>query len=294
MTSQTGANGLLLALSGFALLSVGDAVVKTIGGAWPGTAVATLRYCLGAIGLGLLLWRLEGRAGFKMPLPKFQLLRGASVALATITFFSAIFLMPLAEATAIVFVSPMLTALISVVWLKESADKGKILAAVAAFVGVIIILRPNIALLGPAAFLPLLAALGMACLMIGNRKVAGLGSPLQMQFLIAAIASLILLVATTTGHFSGVQALVVSIPDWGVIWRCALVATTATVSHWLVYMGTTRSSAAQIAPMVYVQLLVAMVLGIIAFGEWPDGLSLLGSVIIVGAGLYLWKNQARV
>jgi drug/metabolite transporter (DMT)-like permease len=200
----------------------------------------------------------------------------------------------LAEATAIVFVSPMLTALISVVWLKESADKGKILAAVAAFVGVIIILRPNIALLGPAAFLPLLAALGMACLMIGNRKVAGLGSPLQMQFLIAAIASLILLVATTTGHFSGVQALVVSIPDWGVIWRCALVATTATVSHWLVYMGTTRSSAAQIAPMVYVQLLVAMVLGIIAFGEWPDGLSLLGSVIIVGAGLYLWKNQARV
>jgi drug/metabolite transporter (DMT)-like permease len=294
MTSHAGKNGLLLALSGFALLSMGDAVIKSIGGIWPGTAIATLRYCLGAIGLGVLLWRTEGRAGFRMPMPKIQLLRGFSVAVATITFFTALFLMPLAEATAIVFVGPMLTAMISAVWLKEPAGRATWLAAIAAFIGVMIIIRPNFALLGPAAFLPLIGALGMAFMMIGNRKVAGIGSPLQMQFLIASIAAPILLVATTIGHFSGVKALSVTVPDWSVLLRCTLVAFTATVSHWLVYLGTTRSSAAQIAPMVYVQLLVAMVLGIFVFGEWPDALSLFGSAIIVGAGLYLWNYQKRV
>jgi drug/metabolite transporter (DMT)-like permease len=294
MSSQTGTNGLLIALSGFALLSVGDAVIKTIGGVWPGTAVAALRYCLGAVGLGLFLWRTEGRAGFIIPMPKIQLLRGFSVAIATLAFFSAIFLMPLAEATAIVFIGPMLTAMISAVWLKEPASRSTWIAAIAAFIGVIIIIRPNFALLGAAALLPLIGALGMAFMMIGNRKVAGSGSPLQMQFLIAAIAAPMLLVAATIGHFSGVKALAVPVPDGSVILRCAFVACTATASHWLVYLGTTRSSAAQIAPMVYVQLLVAMVLGILVFHDWPDGMSLLGSAIIVGAGLYLWQHNQRL
>jgi drug/metabolite transporter (DMT)-like permease len=141
--------------------------------------------------------------------------------------------------------------------------------------------------------LPLIGALGMAFMMIGNRKVAGTGTPLQMQFLIAVIAAPILFVAATIGHFSGIKALVVPVPDLSVILRVMLVATTATASHWLVYLGTTRSAAAQIAPMVYVQLLVAMVLGIFAFGEWPDAISLAGSAIIVAAGLFLWKNQTR-
>ncbi len=293
MTSPARTNGLLLALSGFALLSVGDAVIKTIGGEWPGSAVAALRYCLGAFGLGLFLWKTEGRAGFALPMPKIQILRGFSVAVATLTFFSALFLMPLAEATAIVFVGPMLTAMISAVWLKEPAGRATWLAAIVAFIGVIIIIRPNFAQLGPAAFLPLIGALGMAFMMIGNRKAAGAGSPLQMQFLIAVIAAPILLVATIIGHLSGIRALAVTVPDWSILLRCMFVAVTATTSHWLVFLGTTRSSAAQIAPMVYVQLLVAMVLGIFAFREWPDGISLVGSAIIVAAGLYLWKNQVR-
>jgi drug/metabolite transporter (DMT)-like permease len=284
-------NGLLLALCGFAMLSVGDSVIKSVGGVWPGTAVAALRYCLGAGGLAMLLWVKEGRAGFVMPLPKFQVLRGASVAVATLAFISAIFLMPLAEATAIVFTGPMITALISGLWLGERAKRSTWIAAVFAFVGVLIVIRPNFILIGPAALLPLVAAIGMSFMMIGNRRVTGLGSPLQMQFLIAAIAAPLLVTAALLGHYSGVKALAVGVPDWTIVLRCAVVAVTATCSHWLVYLGTTRSSAAQVAPMVYVQLLMATVLGIIVFGDWPDAWSILGSAIIVGAGLYLWNQR---
>ena len=286
--------GLLMALAGFAALSGGDAVIKSIAGEWPGTAVAALRYSIGAAGLGALLWIREGRAAFSVPMPAMQLVRGISVATATLCFFSAIFLMPLAEATAIIFTSPIITAMLSAVLLKERVGKATWFASIFAFIGVLMIMRPNIALLGAAALLPLISAFCMSLMMMANRAVAGSGSPLQMQFLIAAIAAPVLLIAAFAGQISGLPVFAISMPDWTVIVRCTLVALTATCSHWLVYLATTKATAADIAPMSYIQLPTAMLLGIILFQDWPDALALAGFAVIIAAGLYLWHNGRPV
>ena len=158
-----------------------------------------------------------------------------------------------------------------------------------AFAGVLVVLRPNFAAAGWAALLPLLSALGMSVLMIGNRFVAGKGSALAMQFYVAAAAAPLLLLATTGLHFSGIERFAVGLPHWSVIARCALVACSASVAHWLIYMGTTRAGAATVAPMTYVQMLVATLAGWLVFDNRPDGLTLLGAAIIIGAGLYLWR-----
>ncbi|MFN3620434.1 DMT family transporter [Sphingorhabdus sp.] len=291
MTTSSARSGLLYALCGFALLSVGDAIIKSIAGAWPGTAVAALRYSIGALGLGTLLFLKEGRRGFAMPMPKVQLLRGFSVAMATICFFSSIFLMPLADATAIGFTSPMITAILSAIFLRERTNATKLLAIVIAFGGVLLIMRPNVAELGWAALLPLAAAMSMAFVMMGNRAVAGAGTPLLMQFLVASVAVPFILTAALIGHFSGVDALVVGMPDWTIIARCTVVAVTASCAHWLIFMGTTRASAAEIAPMTYVQLLIAIGLGILLFGDWPDLTSLAGAGVIIASGLLLWRKS---
>ena len=291
MTSSSARSGLLYALCGFALLSIGDAVIKSIAGAWPGTAVAALRYSIGAIGLGTLLFLTEGRQGFAMPLPKLQWLRGFSVAMATICFFSSIFLMPLADATAIGFTSPMITAIFSAIFLHERTHATKWIAIFVAFGGVLMIMRPNVMELGWVALLPLAAAMSMAFMIIGNRAVAGTGSPLLMQFLVASLAVPFILGAALIGHFSGLEALHVGVPDWTIIARCTLVAVTASFGHWMIYMATTRASAAEIAPMTYVQLLIAVGLGIILFGDWPDLTSLAGAGIIVASGLILWRGS---
>ena len=293
MISRSTNWGLLLALAGFALLSMGDAVIKSIGGEWPAPAIAGLRYVTGAAGLALLLWFQQGRSGFAMPNPKIQLVRGVSVALATICFFSAIALMPLAEATAITFTSPMITALLAAVILKEPAGRSTVLASIVAFGGVLLILRPNFAELGWAAVLPLGSAVGMAVMMIGNRAVAGQGSALQMQFLLAVFAAPLLALAALTGHYSGFEPLRITVPDWTIFAKIMVVAISATTAHWLIFLGTTKASAADIAPMTYVQLLVATALGIAIFGDWPDAMSLLGSAIIIGAGLFLWRSKHR-
>jgi drug/metabolite transporter (DMT)-like permease len=289
--SHSARSGLLFALCGFALLSCGDAIIKSIAGAWPGTAVAALRYTVGAAGLGVLLFVKEGRQAFAMPNPKMQLLRGLAVSAATICFFSSLFLMPLAEATSIGFISPMITALLGALILKERTSSATWIASVIAFGGVLLIMRPNVAELGWAAFLPLGGALSMALMMIGNRAVAGAGSPMLMQFLGASVAVPFVVGAAVIGHFSGIDALAVGIPDWTIIARCCIVAVSASFAHWLIFMGTTRASAAEIAPMTYAQLLIAMVLGIMMFGDWPDLTSLVGSAIIIGSGIYLWHQK---
>lgn len=282
-------SGLLYALAGFACLSFGDGVIKSMAGMWPPTAMAATRYVLGAIGLSILLRYNEGAAGFVMPHPRVQLLRGAAVAMATVGFFSAVFVMPLAAATAITFTSPMLTALLAALLLGEPARRETWIASLAAFVGVLLVLRPNFAAVGWAALLPLLSALGMSMLMIGNRFVAGKASPLAMQALVAGCASPVLVIAALGFHLSELEGFVITWPHWSVLARCALVACSASLAHWLIYMGTTRAGAASVAPMSYVQLLVASLIGWLWFDSHPDLLTLAGAAVIIGAGLYLWR-----
>lgn len=285
---QDDRSGLLFALAGFAALSVGDAVVKSMAGLWAPTAISTLRYALGAAGLSALLYASEGAASFRIRRPAIQLLRGAAVSVATMCFFSALFVMPLDEATTIVFVQPMITALLAPIFLGERSRLATWVASTAAFSGVMIVLRPNLAELGWGALLPLASAFGMSALFMANRAVAGSGSALRMQALLALIAVPFLVTGTIAGHLSGLEMLAVDWPETSVVLRCAVVAFTASSGHWLIYLGTTRAGAATIAPMTYVQLVVAGSLGWLWFGDSPDAVTLVGATIIIAAGLYLW------
>lgn len=284
--------GLLWALIGFSALSVGDAIIKTIAGEWPPTAVASLRYYLGALGLGVLLYWKEGANGFRFPRPGIQLMRGAGVAFATLCFFSAVFVMPLATATAIVFVSPIITAVLAIAFLGEVSRRETWISLFAGFIGVLLVLRPDPGDFDFDALLPLGAATGMSFVMIGNRMSARLASPLAMQFSIAFIAAIVLIVAAIIGVASGLPELTIAMPEWDVVARCALVAVTATTAHWMVYLGTTKAGAATIAPTTYAQMIVAVVLGVVLFADVPDLPTLAGAAMIIAAGLYLWRSSS--
>lgn len=284
--------GLMFALCGYMLLAVGDAIVKSMVPIWPATAIAALRYLLGAGGLGILLLAKEGWAGFALNNPLLHLGRAAAVSFSAVCFFMGVKFMPLAEATAISFMMPMFAAILSAVLLHEKASRATWLTTAVAFVGVLIILRPNVAEVGLSALFPLGAAIGMAVLILLNRKAAGTASVLALQFNVAALSAPILIAAAVFGDLSGSPGLDVGWPHWSVILRCAIVAVSASCAHALIFMATTRASAATIAPMTYVQLIVAMTIGALVFGDLPDLTSIVGSALIVGAGLYLWRSAS--
>lgn len=291
--TRTERTGLAYAVAGFMCLSVGDAVVKSMADAWPAYAVAALRFSIGAIGLSFLLWRSEGRQAFVPTNPWLQIARGSCLSLATVCFFSAIYIMPLAEAMAIAFLSPVLTQLLAGAVLGEKVRPAVWLVSLVALAGVAIILRPNLALLGWAALLPLISAVFFSLLMITNRASAGQGSALSMQVFVAGVCAPILVLAALGAKVSGVPALDFGWPSWDVVARCAVVAVTASTAHWLAYVGTMKAGAGQVAPAIYVQMLVAIALGWWWFGDKPDLLTLAGAGLIIAAGLYLWRDGLR-
>lgn len=285
--------GLLLALGGFLLLGTNDAMAKTLAGDFPGPAVAALRYLFGATGLIVAVWISFGRAGFVCPRPWMQAGRGLAVAVATVGFFTGIQFIPLADATTLTFVSPAITAVLSAVLLRERASAAVWLAIAIAFAGVLVVLRPS-ASFDAARLLPLMAAFGTASLLFLNRATAGSAPAMVMQMLVAVMAAPMLLVAATVGHVSGLPALQVPVPDASILLRCALLACLGTASHTLIYLATVKAPAAVIAPMTYVQLLVAIVAGWLMFGDAPDMVTLAGAALIIGAGFILFHSQRAV
>ncbi|MEY4889426.1 MAG: hypothetical protein RIQ75_556 [Pseudomonadota bacterium] len=284
------AQGLMFALCGYMMLAVGDAIVKSMVPIWPATAIAALRYFLGAVGIGILLLAKEGRSGFVLSNPLLHLGRAAAVSFSAVCFFMGVKFMPLAEATAISFMMPMFAGMLSAVLLREKASRATWLTTAVAFVGVLIILRPNVAEVGLSALFPLGSAIGMAVLILLNRRAAGTASVLALQFNIAALSAPMLIAAAAIGDLSGLPGLDVGWPHWSVILRCAIVAVSASCAHALIFLATTRASAATIAPMTYSQLIVALIIGALVFGDLPDLKSMFGSALIVGSGLYLWRS----
>lgn len=282
--------GVALAVLGFAILSSGDAVVKSMAGAWPAFAVAALRFTFGALALSLLLLRFEGPRAFVPQRPWLQVARGVCLAISSTCFFSAIYLMPLAEAMAIGFLSPVLTQVLAGVLLGERVRRAVWGASAVSLIGVAIILRPNLMVLGAAAFLPLVSAFFFALTMVANRASAGQGSALSMQVFIAGVCAPLLILVALGAKLSGLPALDFGWPSWDIVARCAVVAFTASTAHWLAYVGTMKAGAAQVAPAIYVQMLVAVLMGWWWFGDRPDVYTFAGGALIIGAGLYLWRD----
>lgn len=282
-------SGIGFGLAGYALLTVGDAVIKSMAGAWPGTAITTLRFIIGAVGIGIIIAIQQGRHGFSVPRPRLQAARGVSLAMASLCFYMSLFFMPLAEATVISFAAPVVIALLSGWWFGERVSRISWLAMALATLGVIMVLRPNIMLYGWPALLPVAAMLAMSVFVMLNRISATDVSPLASQFWVALYAAPIQLAVALAAHLSGAPSLVVTDwPSWDVVLRCAFVALSASSAHMLLFMATRRVSPATMAPTSYVQIVVAILLGVAVFGDWPDALALAGIALIMGAGLILW------
>jgi drug/metabolite transporter (DMT)-like permease len=285
---------LLVALAGFTILAVGDVVAKSMADDWPGSAIASLRYTFGAIGLALLVALRYGRSGFVLPLPWVQLGRGLAVGTATATFFLSLRVMPLADATVIVFTSPIWTVILSFLFLRERPKPAVLVSILLASAGVLLILRPNALAFGWEAILPLIAAVAMAVLFILNRKAGGLAPVIVMQFIVAVMALPILYALTLVGHWSGEPSQVVGWPEASVVLRASIVAVTATCGHFCIFRATELASASTIAPMTYVQLLVAVVAGMLFFGDYPTWSMAAGAALIIAGGLWLWHKQRSV
>jgi drug/metabolite transporter (DMT)-like permease len=299
LADKTGSNkvhhperaGLLFVLAGFSTLSIGDAIVKSMSGLWPAPAIGAARYLVGTLLLAVLLARSEGARALALPRSGLQWVRGIAIACSAMGMFFAVWIMPLAEATTIAFTQPMITAVLAIAVLRERSRPATWIATMIAFVGVLIVLRPNFEAIGWGVLFPLLAATGMAVTIVANRASRSHASVLALQYYMSVVALIVLCGATLAGHASGIDRFALHWPHWSVLARCVVMGFSATLGQFLIFMGTTRAGPGTVAPMAYGQLLAAVAFGWMFFDEAPDAVAMLGAAIIIGAGLFLWYSS---
>jgi drug/metabolite transporter (DMT)-like permease len=286
--------GILLMIGFTVTAPVMDAFAKL---AAPGIGVGQIvasRFGLQAL---LLLPVVLALAQLSRPTPRdlaMHLLRAALILVATAAFFSALRVMPLADAMAIFFVEPFILTLLGALFLGESIGWRRIAACGVGFAGALMIIRPSLAAFGAAALLPLVTALCFACYMVLTRSVARRIAPVALQFWTALMASALILPALWLARDSDLAALAVTRPQ-GAAWLwLAGVGLMATVSHLTISFALKFAPAATLAPLQYLEIVTATTLGYFIFADLPDGQTLAGIALIVASGLYVFLRERRL
>ncbi len=186
------ATGILFMLAAQVLvMPASDAVAKHLVASLPVAQLAWARFFLNFLLLApVALWRHRRRA-LAPARPGLQLLRGVLIVASNLLFIAGLRHVPLADATAIVFVAPLAVAALSPLVLREPVGRAGWAAVAAGFLGALVIVRPGLAGTGPAALLPLGAGLSFAAYLLLTRRLAGVSPPLVTQAATAAVGAAI-------------------------------------------------------------------------------------------------------
>ncbi len=276
--------GATLMIGSMVAFTLNDAFMKSIGGQIPLFQAIFLRGCLSTVFLYIMVHR-AGGLHFDWPRQDRWLVaaRSAAEMLTAYFFITAIFNMPLANATAIMGTLPLTVTLAGALFLKEPIGWRRMLAIALGFVGVLMIVRPG---LEGFDHYSLYAVMGVILVTIRDltaRKVSG-AVPSTTMAVLAAIA-----VTVFGGVMTAAQDWVPLTP-WGAF---ALIgAALAIIGGYLFSAMVMRVGEISFtAPFRYTSLVAALILGLVFFGEWPDLWTLLGSILIAGTGIFTFYRE---
>ena len=269
-----------LAVSFFA---VSDAVVKLLAVSYPPGQILFCRSILASLFLAALV-RLRRAGRSRLPLDdRAAWLRALFELMATWCYFHALQRLPLAEATAVLFVFPLLLTALAALVLKERVGFARWAAVAAGLAGVVLILRPGAAAFDPGAGWALAAAAFVALRDLATRFVrpsAGTESVALMTMGFGTLASLI------TAPFGWV------LPDAAGIVGFAATAALISVGFVAIVAGTRTGDISFTAPFRYVMVPLSFLLGYAIWGQIPDGFVLVGTAVVVLAGLLVLHPRA--
>jgi drug/metabolite transporter (DMT)-like permease len=277
--------GIQLLLASICLFSVSDALAKRLAETLPVVEIAFLRYVAFFALAALPLIRRGGMSVMHSRVPGLQVLRGLGVVGSALFFISALQFLPLAQATAINFVSPAFVTVLSVFVLRERVGWRRWSAIAVGLAGMLIIVRPGSDVFTPAALLPVFSSAAWACAVVVTRRIGIADPPATTLFWTAGVGFAVLTVLMAGGlAFGGPGA--IELPGATETGLGLLIGLISTAAQWLVVLAYRAAPASLLAPFSYVQLIFSGLLGFVMFGTVPDRWTFLGAGIIAASGLY--------
>ncbi len=275
--------GVLLILVSCLTLASHDGLSKYLTQLYPVFLVIWARYLSQTALMIALFTPRMGRRVFHTLRPKLQICRGLSLISVSMLFISGLSYIPLAEATAVIFLAPLMVTIASKL-LGEQVSRAQWLAVGFGLVGVMIIVRPGGALFTPAVLLPFGAALSFTVYQLITRRLSATDHPVTSNFITSLVGSLVMSVLVIFNWQP---------PTLHDALMMAALGAMAMSGHLLLTNAFRFASAAALAPFTYSQIIFAGVVGMIGFGHTPDLGAMVGMAIIILSGLVMAYVQGR-
>ncbi len=279
-------------MMGFCILApVGDAVAKLLGASVPLGQVVLIRFAVQALILIPFVWasgrawRMRGRVLWLTLLRTILHIAGIAA------MFTALKYLPLADAVAIAFVMPFIMLLLGKFILKEEVGSRRLGASIVGFLGTLLIVQPSFVNVGWPALLPIMVAVVFSFFMLVTRQIAKQTDPISLQAVSGVMAVMIILPLLALGSATDIAPLQIIRP-YAVDWTLLLgIGILGTIAHLLMTWSLRFAPSATLAPMQYLEIPFATLLGLLIFSDLPNPLAGLGILITVGAGLYVIMRE---
>lgn len=270
--------GILYMMGALALFALLDTVSKTLVSRHPVAVVVWGRYFAHFLITLVVFLPRYGTSLFKSARPGLQLVRGLTLVGTTGAVVAAFQHMPLAEVTALVFVTPFLVTILAVSFLGEKMPAWRWIPVIVGFSGVLLIARPSGNAFNIGVVFVLLGAVCYAVYQVLTRKLSAVDRSVTQLSYTALIGAATMCVLVPKYWVPGA----LDLRDWLLT---ASLGVLAASGHLLMIMALRAAPATTLSPFTYAQLVWATLLGWLVFGDFPDGLSLAGMGIIVASGV---------
>ena len=274
--------GIALVLLSTVFLSCSDVTAKYLSSSLPSVEITWIRFVVFALMFTPVMLPASPLYAMHTERLGLQLMRGAALLGSSLFFITGLRFLPIAEASATGFVSPLFVTALSIVFLSEKVGLRRWIATAIGLMGVMIILRPGSSAFHAAAFFPIISAFCWAAALILTRMMSGREAVLTTMAYSALTGVAIL---TAMVPFVWVT------PSWSAIGLGILIGVASTVGQWIVVLAYRYGDASVLAPFSYTQLLWVSVLGFFLFGEVPDIWTITGAAFIVASGLYIAHRE---
>ncbi len=224
----------------------------------------------------------------------YTFLRAFFLILSTYSFVSGIAVMPVADALAIAFVEPFILLILGSFIFGDQVGPRRIAACAVGFCGALLVIQPSIQVFGLVALWPLGTAFAFAFYMLVTRAISAWMHPVAMQVHTSWTGVVLCLPVLLLADGSGIATLDPVWPD-GLNWIWLFgVGFWAAVSHMAMTYALKYAPSATLAPLHYSEIVVAVILGYLIFGDFPNPLTWAGIAIIVSSGLYIIHRERNV
>jgi len=294
MTKDRPLLGILLMLGFCVVAPMGDAVAKLLGQSIPLGQLLFVRFAVQAlllipvVWLGRRAWKLQGRV------LRLTALRTVLHIFGIGAMFSALQYLPLADAIAIAFVMPFIMLLLGKYVLGEEVGSRRLIACAVGFIGTLLVVQPSFAEVGWPALLPLVVAVNFAMFMLVTRQIAKQTDPIGLQAVSGVMAVVILGPVLWASQSSGISALQITQVSGSETALLATIGVLGTLAHLLMTWSLRFAPSATLAPMQYLEIPVATIIGFIVFSDLPNGLAATGICITIASGLYIVLRERAI